>query len=198
VAVAINGKCAYVADGDSGLLVISIADSAHPAQVGRYRTLDFAYSVVVGSDSAYVADGQSGLRVMSVADSTQPVEVGYYDTPGFAYGVALSRSHVLVADFDAGLQVYQSYVSGIQETPSAASRIANPLPTVVRGALNLEVDGRQHSAYRAELLDISGRKVMDLKPGPNSVRALAPGVYFVREAQAQAQAQAIRKVVVTR
>jgi hypothetical protein len=31
--------------------------------------------------------------------------------------------------------------------------------------------------------------------GANDVRALAPGVYFVREAQAQAQAQAVRKVV---
>ena len=30
---------------------------------------------------------------------------------------------------------------------------------------------------------------MDLKPGANDVRALAPGVYFVREAQAQAQEQ---------
>jgi hypothetical protein len=30
------------------------------------------------------------------------------------------------------------------------------------------------------------------------VRALAPGVYFVREAQAQAQAQTIRKVVLTK
>jgi hypothetical protein len=47
-------------------------------------------------------------------------------------------------------------------------------------------------------MDASGRKVMDLKPGANDVRALAPGVYFVREAQAQAQAQAIRKVVVAR
>jgi hypothetical protein len=35
--------------------------------------------------------------------------------------------------------------------------------------------------------------VLELKPGANDVRALAPGVYFVREAQAQAQA--VRKIV---
>jgi hypothetical protein len=46
------------------------------------------------------------------------------------------------------------------------------------------------------LLDISGRKVQDLKPGANDVRTLAPGVYFVREAQAQARV--VRKVVITR
>jgi hypothetical protein len=44
------------------------------------------------------------------------------------------------------------------------------------------------------LLDISGRKTPKLLPGPNDVRVLAPGVYFVREAQAQAQA--VRKVVI--
>jgi len=53
---------------------------------------------------------------------------------------------------------------------------------------------------RAALLDVSGRGVLDLHPGANDVRALppalAPGVYFVR--MAQAQAQALRKVVVTR
>ncbi|MFO7675597.1 MAG: T9SS type A sorting domain-containing protein [bacterium] len=33
---------------------------------------------------------------------------------------------------------------------------------------------------RAALLDASGRKVMELQPGDNDVRHLAPGVYFVR------------------
>ena len=49
---------------------------------------------------------------------------------------------------------------------------------------------------RAALLDVSGRGVLDLHPGANDVRALPPGVYFVR--MAEAQAQAIRKVVVAR
>jgi len=40
------------------------------------------------------------------------------------------------------------------------------------------------------LLDISGRKVLDLKPGANDVRQLAPGVYFVRPA--------VMKVVIAR
>jgi hypothetical protein len=50
------------------------------------------------------------------------------------------------------------------------------------------------------LLDITGRKVLDLLPGPNDVRALAPGVYFVREEPqaASSKPQALRKVVVTR
>lgn len=46
---------------------------------------------------------------------------------------------------------------------------------------------------------ISGRKVLDLKPGPNDVRALAPGVYFVREASGvERKASGVMKVVITR
>jgi hypothetical protein len=48
------------------------------------------------------------------------------------------------------------------------------------------------------LLDAAGRKVAELRAGTNDVSKLAPGVYFVREAQAQAQARAIQKVVILR
>ena len=41
-------------------------------------------------------------------------------------------------------------------------------------------------------LDIAGRKAMDLAPGPNDVRHLAPGVYFVRTASS------VHKVILTR
>ena len=66
--------------------------------------------------------------------------------------------------------------------------------TVVRGGLLLpqsQVANRQSSSA---LLDISGREVMELLPGRNDVRALSPGVYFVRDAQARA----VRKVVIAR
>jgi hypothetical protein len=75
---------------------------------------------------------------------------------------------------------------------------AQPTATVVRNLLLLPEATSRKPQAASSLLDVSGRRVMVLKPGANDVRALAPGVYFVREAQAQAQAQAIRKVVVTR
>jgi hypothetical protein len=65
--------------------------------------------------------------------------------------------------------------------------------TVVRHVLMLP-PGPMLSEYH--MLDISGRRVMVLKPGANDVRGLAPGVYFVREARAQAQA--VRKIVLTK
>jgi hypothetical protein len=91
--------------------------------------------------------------------------------------------------------------AGTNDRPTDVARTPRPAPTFVRGVLVLgAADSRQNTEYRAELLDVGGRKVLDLLPGPNDVRALAPGVYFVRNAQpqAQAQAQAVRKVVITR
>ena len=64
--------------------------------------------------------------------------------------------------------------------------------TIVHGVLPLGVDSRQHSAFRADLLDATGRRVLTLKPGPNDVSRLSPGVYFVRERSAA------RKVVIQR
>jgi hypothetical protein len=64
--------------------------------------------------------------------------------------------------------------------------------SIVRGVLFLPPSLSPPSS----LLSTDGRKVLDLKPGPNDVSRLGPGVYFVREAQAQAQA--VRKVVIAR
>jgi len=71
---------------------------------------------------------------------------------------------------------------GIEETPSAELRMMNRGATIVRGMLVLGAAGsRQNTEYEAQLLDISGRKVLDLQPGANDVSRLSPGVYFIRE-----------------
>jgi len=82
--------------------------------------------------------------------------------------------------------------SGGQATPVAAGA------TIVRGVLF--VSGLAGSSPSASLLDISGRKVMNLQSGVNDVSRLAPGVYFVREEpEASGQKpQAVRKVVIQR
>jgi DNA-binding beta-propeller fold protein YncE len=82
---------------------------------------------------------------------------------------------------------------GVCEQPATYTQPKLPTQTVVRNILFLpEAPGLKLQA--ASMLDISGRKVLDLKPGANDVRALAPGVYFVREAQAQL----VGKVVIAR
>jgi hypothetical protein len=80
---------------------------------------------------------------------------------------------------------------GVKDNPGL--HIAGPksAATVVHGVLF--VPRSLEPSIPCALLDISGRKVMNLRAGANDVRALAPGIYFVRTAQAQA----VRKVVLT-
>jgi hypothetical protein len=69
---------------------------------------------------------------------------------------------------------------GVAEGPRP-SALHLPPATLIRGVLYLgagTVPGRGLS--RALLLDATGRAVMALKPGPNDVRRLPAGVYFVR------------------
>ena len=62
------------------------------------------------------------------------------------------------------------------QRPSADCR-----PTIVRGILFLDqCRPRTEAALGAALVDISGRTVLGLAAGPNDVRHLVPGVYFVR------------------
>jgi hypothetical protein len=97
--------------------------------------------------------------------------------------------------FAGKLEVYpvyrMEYHVGLEQAANLKARTAK-LPTIVRGVLLLP-EATSPRPLAASLLDISGRKVLGLHPGANDLRTLAPGVYFVREAQAQAQA--VRKVI---
>jgi hypothetical protein len=81
----------------------------------------------------------------------------------------------------------------VAEMTKPEVRMTNSGATVVRGVLFLPDDRGPGTGDRVALLDIGGRKVLGLRPGANDVRALPPGVYFVREAH-----QAARRIVITR
>jgi YVTN family beta-propeller protein len=111
----------------------------------------------------------------------------------------------LGSPFAGNLEVYPLYRmtwhAGAEESfkPQASSRKLDP--TIVRGVLVLgAVGSKQNTGHRAELLDISGRKVLDLTPGANDVGTLAPGVYFVRQESGVPgrKQHAIRKIVLAR
>jgi hypothetical protein len=196
--VAVNGGYAYVGRNQSGLFVVSLADSTHPAEVGWCDTHEPILSVAV-DDYAYTTGG-SWLEVFSVSDPAHPDTVGhYYSAYWETYGLASSGDCIYVAT-DSGLSVCQRYDAGVEEATNAELRATECEPTVVRGALVLPRDmteirsGISDRVPRPSLLDISGRNVLDLHPGPNDVSVLAPGVYFVSERQAGS----VRRVIVAR
>ena len=109
-----------------------------------------------------------------------------------------ARNRVYVANYyGSSVSVLKDSGGGVEERQTPDARRTTPIPAIVRGVLELAVGSRQHIACRTELLDICGRKTLDLRPGPNDVSRLAPGVYFVRSA-GSGERLAVQKVVVTR
>jgi hypothetical protein len=70
-------------------------------------------------------------------------------------------------------------VVAVAEPPSTRPPVGALSASIVRGLLNLSADAGRPTAA-AVLVDILGRRALALRPGPNDVSRLAPGVYFVR------------------
>jgi hypothetical protein len=95
-------------------------------------------------------------------------------------------------------RMYFERLTGITEERMNDERgTMNVGPTIVRNVLNLQ-SATCNLESEMVLLDIAGRKVLDLHPGPNDMSRLAPGVYFVRAASCKLSAAGCLKVVITR
>jgi hypothetical protein len=179
---------------------------------------DYGYSVWQTSDGGYIVAGTTRIsplfdinaqlvRTSSSGDTLWTTKYG---------GGAEDRGNSVQQTLDGGYAVagytnsfgagnYDVYLiktdangsAGVEERQTPPARSVTPGATIIRGVLRME-DRGQKTGDRAELLNAAGRKVMELRPGANDVRALAPGVYFVRETQAQVQAQVVQKIVITR
>jgi hypothetical protein len=86
-------------------------------------------------------------------------------------------------------------VPGIEGAGSRQARRASSGASILSGVLFLSDNRRPGTGDRVALLDISGRKVMNLEPGANDVSRLAPGVYFIRDVET---GLGVRKVVIAR
>jgi len=86
----------------------------------------------------------------------------------------------------------------VEETMNDERGTRNVGPTIVRGSLVLSRELSAGSRQPVVLLDATGRKVMELKPGPNDVRRVPAGVYFVRTETADKRPNARTAKVVIR
>jgi len=81
---------------------------------------------------------------------------------------------------EAAMPVWIPAGAAVEERPAPNVGSSTPYvgPTVVRGVLNLQSTIYNQQSDLA-LLNAAGRKVMELQPGANDVRHLAPGVYYI-------------------
>jgi hypothetical protein len=93
------------ADGNGGLHVASIADPAHPVEIGAYRTLGVARKVVVSGRRAYVVDGLHDLWTFDVTDPADPAPLGAYAVDGNIQALAVQGDIAYIAAETSGLLI---------------------------------------------------------------------------------------------
>jgi hypothetical protein len=107
--------------------------------------------------------------------------------------------------FDRSDSAFAIHPVGMAGRPKPIALGPFPEPTIVGGMLWLGPDlGHDPDSpdgigsCPASLLDITGRKVLELQPGDNDIRHLAPGVYFVRRPTTEdgRPRTSVRKVVI--
>ncbi len=138
--VAAAGTIVCVADGDSGLHVIDIADPSAPALLGTADTPGTAHDVALFGNHAYVAGRDLGLAIVDLGNPAAPFVAGSLDTPSRAFDVEISGTFAFVADLFSGLQV-------VDVSDPTAPAIVGSVNTPGR-AVALELAGRY--AYVAD------------------------------------------------
>jgi len=200
--LAASGNHVYAADEGRGVRVIDVTDPMNPHEVASFDTLNSAGGITVSGDYAYVADMYAGLLAFDISNPQAPQEAGHYRLPRSSLGLVVDAGRAYIADRGAGLQIVEFYGAGVEEERSTPYALrATPAPTIVRGVLELS-PGKPGQSTTGQslvfLLDVSGRKVMELQPGPNDVSRFGAGVYFVRVQGSGTGGQGeVRKVVLT-
>lgn len=169
----------YVAHNNPGLYIINpVTDTFYKRISGSFASVMLDNGQPGAANRLYCVSG--GLSVISGATDSilRVIQVGVQPT-----ALAWNPVHSWVYVSNSGsssITVVSDTMLGIEESqPQASSHRLQA--TVVRGVLVIgAADSRQNTGYRADLFDIGGRKLMDLKTGANDVRTLAPGVYFIR------------------
>jgi YVTN family beta-propeller protein len=143
------------------------------------------------SVSGYVAVLDCATRnVVTIIHTGSPVALAW--DPVRLRTFVANRDEATVSVIRDSLRV------GVTEAPGVERGMGEARATVVRGVLRLP-ESDLLSGASSVLLDATGRKVLDLRPGENDVSRLATGVYFVRKSPGgQAIGRSVEKVVVAR
>ena len=130
----------------------------------------------------YDADGTEVWRMLY-----RPDAFGYTSDGVALHGVGGSPEVYVVGDRGNGLPyswdcvtIKYAQPTSIEQPPSGLVPPAAPVATISHSSLLMPLASR---AGRVDfvLLDVSGRRVADLWPGPNDISRLASGVYFIRQ-----------------
>jgi YVTN family beta-propeller protein len=158
-----------VIDAYADTVIALLPVGAAPCALSYDSLNNYVYCVCRGDNEVAVIDCSRDSVIMTIGVGSEPVAVAWNPIELRTYTANCSGSSVSV--------IRDSLHVGLGGALQATS--LKPQATILRGVLDLQAGSRQQAVDRAELLDAAGRKVLELRPGANDIRHLAPGVYFV-------------------
>jgi YVTN family beta-propeller protein len=170
-------RLVIVATADS-LLSIDVDRDSVVARVPAGRvTQKLVWSAA--TDQVYAANSFHEVATFSGDGQRVLARLNLGNAP-FALAMAPEYGRLYVGDLNTRyVYVIRDTASGIEESRKPQAPSPKPTAPVIRGVLFLP-GSPSASSSPSWLLDISGRKVVELRPGPNDVRALPHGIYFYR------------------
>ncbi len=202
--VAVSGDYAYVADRDSGLVIIDISQPSIPTKVCSLYLQSRCVDIVVSDTFAYIA-GLGEFQIVNIADPFTPALVGTWNPHGsndYVRAVAVQGNYAYLANFGLGFWVVdvtnpQSPVSAdsvfyglaldiavqgnyaygaAEDTGIVIINITDPYNAYIEGTLNTPgiAKGICASNSHAYVADIFSTRIINVS---NPVNPFEVGVY---------------------
>ena len=98
---------AYVADVDSGIIILNIADPTNPQEVGYYHMAGNINinALDAGENYLYIAEYYTGMIILDISIPQTPVEAGRFSTVGSLWNVDVIDRYAFLSLMGAGIQI---------------------------------------------------------------------------------------------
>ncbi|MBM3330834.1 hypothetical protein FJY68_03150 [candidate division WOR-3 bacterium] len=187
LALSANPGAMWVMDAKTDSIMELVRSS--PVRDVCYNATNDKVYAAVASDSVDVWDCASGGYIAQIRVGRAPAYLIWNSVSNKVYALNHRSGNVSIIRDSGG---------GVEEAARYEVR-RRRLATVVRRVLHVPTEQDPIPLSPAVLLDATGRRVQDLRSGGNDVRALPPGVYFLRQASgAERGAPSVTKVVIQR
>jgi len=152
------------------LQLAGLSDTARGLRV----VVDDSHNNVIARYDSLLGAGWTRSAAVSYLYTNQDVTWDSIVVPDSVLELTLQPNAVIMLDLGNVQTV------GVGEGVAGGGIPAEPrLPTILSGQLVLAYPAGRGDRRATALLDISGRRVMELVPGENDISRLGPGVYFV-------------------
>ncbi|MBM3330455.1 hypothetical protein FJY68_01230 [candidate division WOR-3 bacterium] len=118
--------------------------------------------------------------LLRVYDTQSDSLIGTYPHPQYPRSITPApEQHCIYVGFDDFILAYPDIPPGVEEATNDELEPMNAGASVVLDVLLFGPPSGCPQRATGELMDVSGRRVKELRAGANDVRALPPGIYFM-------------------